>query len=142
MVGNADAVLFGVGCFCFGVVLHVAQRVVGEHVLGHPLVGFLGGHLPARRASADNLDKRGAFLGLGIEEGFLEGCLRLAHGGGGVDGLTGHVACAVEQADHIGYLEGEAVEVVAAAVGGGGCLGALEGGGRHLSAGHAKAMAE
>ena len=77
------------------------------------------------------------FLASAFSKAFLRGGFGLAHSGGSVNGPAGHIASAVEDGHDVGYLEGMAVEVNAAAVRSGGCFLAHESGGSHLSAGHA-----
>ena len=76
-------------------------------------------------------------LASAVFESLLEGGFGLAHSGGSVNGLAGHIASAVEDGHDVGYLEGMAVEVNAAPVRSGGCFLAHEKWWGHLSAGHA-----
>ena len=68
---------------------------------------------------------------------FLQGGLGFAHGGRGVHGLAGYVAGSVQAGEDIADFQRVAVKVGTAAVGRCGGLLAQEGGGGHLSAGHA-----
>nr|AIF26401.1 putative 2-oxoglutarate oxidoreductase [uncultured bacterium fosmid pJB17E7_contig I] len=121
----------------FAVDLDVAEGVVGEHILFHPLVGLNGGHLPAAVAAADDFDEAEAFFVALVLESLADGGFGLADVGGSVDALAGDEAGAGQGGQHFGDTQGVAVDVHAAAVGSGGGLHADECGGGHLAAGHA-----
>ena len=106
-------------------------------MLGHPVVGSLGRHLPAGIAGGDYLNHRRALLGDGVAESLLYGILRLAHSSGSMHGLTGDVASAVELRHKLRYGEGITIEIHSAPIRGRGRLLPDEGGGGHLASGHA-----
>ncbi len=117
--------------------LDVAERIVGEHVLFHPLVGLDGGHLPTTVAAGADLDEGETFVELLVLKSLADGSLGLADIAGSVDALAGHIVGAGQGGQELGDAQGVAVEVDATAIGGGGGLHAHKGGGGHLTTSHA-----
>ena len=117
--------------------LDVTERIVGEHVLFHPLVGLNGSHLPTAVAARADFDEGETFLQFLVLESLADGGFGLAHIGGSVDALAGHIVGAGQGGQKLGDTQGIAVEVDAAAIRSGGGLHANEGGRSHLTTGHA-----
>src|SRR5690606_18335608 len=100
------------------------------------VVGIRRRHLPTCIAGGDNLHDGGALTDHRVLEGKLDQLLGLSHRGSSVHAGAGGQADAIEQRQHVEYLERVAHSLHVTPLGTGRCLHVAQGGGCHLSTGH------